>query len=219
YADESAGTMNLLNATANSVNTIFAQLVVALKNGPQDVVSTAHDLGIRSHLQPVCSITLGTQDVTPLEMTGAYATLAAHGIRRYPIPIAQIKGPTGKVLSAPKRNGTRVVGSNVANMVAYALQGVVQHGTGTAANIGRPVAGKTGTGQNFTNAWFCGYVPQLVACVWVGWPKQSKSLLGVEGVSEVFGGSIPAEIWHDFMSAAVAKMPVIDFQQPDFAAF
>src|SRR5205823_14131114 len=81
YADESAGTMNLLNATANSVNTIFAQLVVALKNGPQDVVSTAHDLGIRSHLQPVCSITPRTQDVTPLELTGAYATRPAHLIR------------------------------------------------------------------------------------------------------------------------------------------
>jgi penicillin-binding protein 1A len=217
YADESAGTMSLLSATANSVNTIFAQLVVALHDGPQDVVDVAHKMGIRSHLSPVCSITLGTQDVTPLEMTDAYATLAARGIRRYPVPVEEIKGPNGKVIRDTHHPGVRAVQQNVSDAVTYALQGVVRSGTGTAAYFGRPVAGKTGTGENFTNAWFCGYVPQLVACVWVGYPQQTKELLNIDGFPEVFGGSIPAEIWHDFMASATAGMPVKDFTMPSFA--
>src|SRR5437870_4992752 len=172
--------MSLLDATANSVNTIFAQIVVALKDGPQDVVDAAHAMGIRSHLSPVCSITLGTQDVTPLEMTNAYATLADRGVRHRPVPVHIIKGPDGKVLRKTHATGTQAIPQNVSDLVTYALQGVVQHGTGTAAYFGRPVAGKTGTGENYTNAWFCGYVPQLATCVWVGYSQQTKSLYNVE---------------------------------------
>ena len=218
-ADESVGTTTLLGATAGSINTIFAQLVVALKHGPQDVVDVAHKMGINSHLSPVCSITLGTQDVTPLEMTDAYATLASRGMRHYPLPVEVVKNPDGNVLRKTHREGTQVVPKNVADMVTYDLEGVIRSGTGTAAALSRPAAGKTGTGENYTNAWFCGYVPQLVACVWVGWPQQNRSLTNVEGVSEVFGGTIPAEIWRDFMSSAVAGLAVRDFTSPDFSLF
>jgi penicillin-binding protein 1A len=89
----------------------------------------------------------------------------------------------------------------------HAMRGVVEFGTGTRANIGRPVAGKTGTGENFQDAWFCGFVPQLVTCVWVGYPRGEIPMRGVEGFPHVFGGSIPAEIWHDFMVRAVARVP------------
>src|SRR5581483_7871810 len=96
FADESAGYMNLLSATANSVNTIFAQLVA--KVGPWNVVPVAHKMGITTKLQPVCSITLGTQPVNPLEMTDAYATLAAHGVHREPQAFELVRAPSGKVL-------------------------------------------------------------------------------------------------------------------------
>ena len=82
---------------------------------------------------------------------------------------------------------------NGADLITFALQGVIQKGTGTAAGIGRPAAGKTGTAEKYVDAWFCGYTPQLAACVWVGYPKGEISMINVEGFSSVFGGSLPAE--------------------------
>jgi membrane peptidoglycan carboxypeptidase len=107
--------------------------------------------------------------------------------------------------------------ANVADLTTWALQGVIDHGTGVAANIGRPAAGKTGTAQNYQDAWFCGYVPQLAACVWVGYPKtEDRPLDNIHGFAHVFGGTIPALIWHQFMSAAVQGMPVKGFEAPSF---
>jgi penicillin-binding protein 1A len=218
YADESAGTMPLLSAIAHSVNTIFAQLVVAV--GPREVAATARKMGITSHLSPVCSITLGSQPVTPLEMTSAYATLAAGGIRRKPTAIDQVRDPSGKVIGTFNTRGKRVLDQSVANLATFALQGVIQSGTGTAANIGRPAAGKTGTAQNYQDAWFCGYVPQLVACVWMGYPKtEDRPMVNVEGFPHVFGGSLPARIWHDFMLKALSGMRVMGFPTPSFIGF
>jgi penicillin-binding protein 1A len=212
YADENGGYMNLLNATANSVNTIFAQLVA--KVGPWNVVPVAHKMGITTKLQPVCSITLGTQPVNPLEMTDAYATLAAHGVHHDPQAFELVRAPNGNVLGKLNATGAQAIPRNVADQVTYALEGVIQHGTGTAASIGRPAAGKTGTAENFQDAWFCGYVPQLATCVWVGYPKAEISLYNVEGVGSVFGGSLPAEIWQRFMTTATAHMPVLGFPTP-----
>jgi 1A family penicillin-binding protein len=215
--DESAGTMSLKEATAHSVNTIFAQLVVDV--GPDRVVDVAHRLGIRSKLQDVCSITLGSQAVTPLEMTSAYATVAAQGVHHPPHAISAIEDAHGTNLSTANYKGDRAISANDANMVTYALQGVVDHGTGTAANIGRPVAGKTGTGQEYRDAWFCGYTPQLATCVWVGYKAGEIPLVNVEGFPAVFGGTIPALIWHDFMSQAMSGYPVQDFVAPDFTGY
>jgi penicillin-binding protein 1A len=212
FADESAGYMNLLSATANSVNTIFAQLVA--KVGPWNVVPVAHRMGIATHLQPVCSITLGTQPVNPLEMTDGYATLAAHGVHHDPQAFELVRAPNGKVLGRLNAPGAQAIPRSVADQVTYALEGVVQHGTGTAAYFGRPVAGKTGTAEDFQDAWFCGYVPQLAACVWVGYPKGEISLYNVEGIGAVFGGSLPAEIWRRFMQGATAGMPALGFPTP-----
>ncbi|HET8892704.1 MAG TPA: transglycosylase domain-containing protein [Gaiellaceae bacterium] len=215
FADESGGYMSLLSATAHSVNTIFAQLV--LKVGPANVVKIAHKMGITSALQAVCSITLGTQAINPLEMTDGYATLAARGIHHAPQAIEIARGPNGQVIDQLNTKGDRVLSQNAADLVTYALQGVVQYGTGTAASLGsRPAAGKTGTAENFEDAWFCGFVPQLATCVWVGYPKAEIPLLGVEGVGQVFGGSLPAEIWNRFMSAAVAGLAVQQFATPTF---
>jgi penicillin-binding protein 1A len=214
FADESSGYMNLLDATAHSVNTIFAQLVDIV--GPQNVATTAHRMGITTPLEPVCSITLGTQAVNPLEMTSGYATLAARGVYRSPQAFDLVRGPGGGVIGQLGAEDVQAIPQNSADLVTYALEGVVSHGTGTAAYFGRPAAGKTGTAENFQDAWFCGYVPQLAACVWVGYPKAEISLFNVEGWSAVFGGSLPAMIWNRFMSAAVEKLPVQDFVYPQF---
>jgi penicillin-binding protein 1A len=212
YADEQAGTMNLLNATANSVNTIFAQLIARI--GVRPVVSMAHRLGITSRgndFKPVCAITLGSVGFTPLEVTDVYATFADRGVHHAPQAIQSIRQPNGRTIR-PTTPGRRVLAPNVSAELTDALQGVVQHGTGTAAALGsRPVAGKTGTAENYKDAWFCGYVPQLATCVWVGYPKGEISLSNVEGVPQVFGGSLPAEIWHNFMAPAVAGLPVAGF--------
>jgi len=214
YADESGGYMNLLDATAHSVNTIYAQLVDIV--GPRNVAREAHKLGITSTLKPVCSITLGTQAVNPLEMTNAYATLAARGVHRDPQAFESVRGSTGAQIGRLSAPGAQVIPQNTADLVTYALEGVVSHGTGTAAYFGRPAAGKTGTAEDYKDAWFCGYVPQLAACVWIGYPKAEISLYGIEGVSAVFGGSLPAQIWNRFMSEAVKKLPVKDFVYPQF---
>src|SRR5262245_12265834 len=171
--------------------------------------------GVRSQLSPVCSIALGTSDVTPLEMTSAYATLADGGVYHEPTPVRSVRGSDGNVVDRPvDRKGERVLSPNEADTVTWALQGVVDHGTGTAASLGsRPVAGKTGTAQEYTNAWFCGYVRQLVACVWVGYPQGNIPMDGVTG------GSIPASIWHDFMTEATLGMPVRGFPVPSLDSF
>ena len=218
YADEAAGTMNLLDATANSVNTIFAQLIA--KVGVRNVMAMARQLGVTEpigsqYFQQACAITLGAVGFTPLELTDVYATFADGGIHHSPQAFESVRGPTGKVIEKLTTKGTRVLTPNVSAQLTYALQGVVQHGTGAAANIGRPVAGKTGTAENFQDAWFCGYVPQLVACVWVGYPKGEIPLYNVEGVGQVAGGTLPAEIWKDFMGPAVGPLPVQNFPTPD----
>jgi penicillin-binding protein 1A len=211
-ADESEGTMNLIDATANSVNTIFAQLVTQVS--PDAVVRMAHRLGIQSNLQPVCSITLGTQAVSPLEMTSAYATLADRGTRHDPQGVDAISTAAGKVIPFPQSKPQQALSQEIADQVTYALEAVTQKGTGTGAALDRPIAGKTGTAERFVDAWFCGYVPQLATCVWVGYPHLEKPMNYVEGYAPVYGGTIPASIWHDFMNAALVNTPVQDFVAP-----
>jgi penicillin-binding protein 1A len=209
YADESAGYMSLRDALAHSVNTVFAQLVDDV--GPANVVTLAHKMGIVSPLQAVCSITLGTQSVSPLEMTDAYATFASRGVHHAPEAIASVRSASGKTISTFTPQGNRVIPQNIADQVVEAMQAVVQYGTGYGANIGRPVAGKTGTTESSQDAWFCGFTPQLVTCVWVGYPSAEIPMDYVEGVAGVTGGSLPAEIWHDFMGPALEGQPVLDF--------
>jgi penicillin-binding protein 1A len=212
--DQWAGAMTVEQALAGSVNTIFAQLTVEV--GPEAVADVAHRMGIRGRLSPVCSIGLGTSEVTVLDMTSAFATLAARGAYVQPRSVERVTGPHGVVLQGSPGGvdqlGTQVVSAQDALAATRVLQGVIEHGTGTAARLpGRPAAGKTGTAERSTDAWFCGYVPQLAACVWVGYPRSARPMANVEGFSSVYGGTIPALIWHDFMTAATRGMPVVDF--------
>jgi penicillin-binding protein 1A len=217
-SDSEAGTFSLKAATADSVNTVFAQVTAEL--GPQKVVDMAHLLGIRSDLDPVCSVTLGVEAVNPLEMTNAFATLAARGVRRYANPLVQLANRNGKVIADVSTKPKQVLEANDADLVTYALQEVVTSGTGTAARLAdRPVAGKTGTAQEYVDAWFCGYTPQLATCVWVGYPQGEIPMESVEGVSPVYGGTIPAAIWRDFMTVAMQGQPVESFPVPSFDGY
>ena len=212
--DQWAGTMSIEQALAGSVNTIFAQLTVEV--GPASVADVAHRMSIRTPLRPVCSIGLGTSEVTVLDMTSAFATLAAQGIYVEPQAVERITGPHGGLIQGSPGGlgalGTQVVSAQDALAATRVLQGVIDHGTGTAARLpGRLAAGKTGTAERSTDAWFCGFVPQLAACVWVGYPRSARPMVNVEGYPSVYGGTIPAEIWHDFMSAATEGMPVVGF--------
>jgi penicillin-binding protein 1A len=211
FADEESGTMSLLQATANSVNTIYAQIVT--KVGPEKIVDVAREMGVQSPLVPVCSITLGPEGVSPLDMTDAFATVAAGGIHHTPEAIQRVNGAP---LTSPP--GKRVLSKDVVSKVTYALSGVIKGGTGTAAALDRPAAGKTGTAESFEDAWFCGFVPQLATCVWVGYPQAETPLENLDGFGQVTGGSIPARIWHDFMAPALHGVPVKPLPAPPASA-
>lgn len=183
YGGSSYGSMDLIQATTNSVNTIYAQLVAEI--GPDKVVDTLDKFGFNpkgeEEITPVCSLALGTYDVTPLEMTRAYAGFAGRGAVPHVNPIRYVTDSSGNCLAKfmpRKGNCERVeldtpeqeAEQNSVDVLNAALETVVTSGTAQAANIGRPAAGKTGTTQNNANAWFAGYTPQLATVVWVGYP-------------------------------------------------
>jgi len=209
YGD--SGYLDLWGATENSVNVVFAQLVLDV--GPENVVRAAHDLGIAAPLDAVPSITLGAEEVSPLDMASAYATLANEGERCEPFAVARVVARDGKTLYQHRARCERVLSPEIAHLVTAMLQRVVQGGTGTAANIGRPVAGKTGTTQDYTNAWFVGYTPQESTAVWVGFREGQIPMDGYYGRS-VFGGTLAAPIWRDYMARVMAGMPVESFPAP-----
>ena len=208
--DGEAGTFTLLQATEHSVNTVFAQVISQLT--PDTVREMAYRLGIQSELPDACAITLGSVAVNPLEMTTAYATIADQGTRHWATPLVEVANQHGTPVDDVRSKGKPVLDPIYANQVTLALQAVVSGGTGYVANLGsRPVAGKTGTANENVDAWFCGYTVQLATCVWVGWPQGEIPLENIMGVPSVYGGTIPAEIWHDYMSVAAAQYQVLDF--------
>jgi membrane peptidoglycan carboxypeptidase len=212
------GYENLTTATAYSTNVVFAQL--ALDVGAAKIAATAGKMGIDpDHLSAVPSITLGTSDVSPLEMASAYQTLANDGRHCAPFAISRVEvasetGPDA-LLYRHRDDCHQVVDRDIAAQVTSMLEGVVTlpNATGTAAAIGRPVAGKTGTTQEYSNAWFVGYTPQVSTAVWVGFPGNADPLDNYFGQS-VFGGTLAAPIWHTYMARVMAGMPVRDFPNP-----
>ena len=212
FEGEYLGPIDLTKAISVSDNSVFAQLTKVV--GPVNVAHEAHRLGITSPLQGVFSIGLGTQSVNPLEMARAYATFANGGYRidgkvfgNRPRAITTITDAKSKVLyaNAPVRN--RVMSPDDAHLLTQLLEGVVTSGTGTAAALpNEPVAGKTGTTENYGDAWFVGYTPQLVTAVWVGYPKGLRPMLTEFHGRPVAGGTFPAEIWKSFMESALKAM-------------
>ena len=214
------GSANLRVATVKSINTVYAQL--ARDVGCKESAEMAKKLGIESAWYSpqfhTCSgnYALGVIDVSPMNMASAYGVFANSGVRVAPTPVLKVVDAEGKVLEDnTKPQGERVIEEVVADNVTDVMRGVISGGTGTRANIGRPAAGKTGTSQNYTNAWFAGYTPTLSTAVWMGYSdNQSTPLLRIRGVSRVFGGTIPAQTWHNFMLAALKDVPVTEFNEP-----
>ena len=213
-ADEGyQGTINLQQATVASDNTVFAQL--DLDVGPENVATTAKSMGIESELDGIPAEGIGGLriGVSPLELTNAYATLAAGGIHRNPIAIRRVVFPGGKVDRPEHPAPKRVVPEAAAYEVWRLLHDNITEGTGTAAYTGCPgQGGKTGTTDNYTDAWFAGIQPDLATAVWVGYPKSNEiEMTSVHGTT-VFGGTFPAEIWHSLYSNA--EIPCEEFNEP-----
>lgn len=203
------GFIDLRSATTGSVNVVFAQL--ALDIGPERIVDVAHRLGISAPLDPVPSITLGVEEVSTLEMAAAYASLANDGSHCETYAIDRVLLPDGQPLYEHEVVCEQAIAPEVAHQVTSFLQGAVEYGTGTAARIpGRPVAGKTGTGQDYTNVYFAGYTRQLATAVWVGYPAGNIPMNSYYGRS-VFGGTLAAPIWGAYMTRVVRGMPVESF--------
>lgn len=213
--DKYAGAITLENATLASDNTVYAQLAIDV--GPANIVEMAKRLGVRtSPLEPVPSLTLGADGVSPLEMATVYATLANGGVYHPPTAIKTVHDATGQQLLGERNRGVRVIQDGVAAEVTRILGENMHSGTGTGALMSddRPEAGKTGTTDNHTDAWFCGYTPTLATCVWIGYPDETKSLYNIEGVGAVSGPTLPADIWRLFMDAALAGTPPVNFAAP-----
>lgn len=210
---DASNSVRLREATEKSVNSVYAELI--LDAGAEKVVETAKAMGITSDIEPVPAIALGglKQGVSPLEMASAYGTLAAGGKQTVPYGVIEVADSRGEVLHSGESSATQALDPSLAYIATDMLTGVVTRGTGTAARIGRPAAGKTGTTQAYRDAWFVGYTPQLVCAVWVGYPDSQVEMKSVHGRA-VTGGSFPAEIWARFMQGAIGKAPVKEFVRP-----
>jgi penicillin-binding protein 1A len=200
YENEYRGDVSVADAIAYSINTVAAQVIE--RTGVDKVIATARQLGITSDLQRDDSLALGTSGVTLLELTTAYAAFAGGGIGAWPYGVVEIKDRDGKTIYRRSGSGPgRVLPADIAGTMNQLLAGVIDHGTGRAAKIARPVAGKTGTTQDFRDALFVGYTADLVAGIWFGNDDNSP-------MKRVTGGALPARAWHDFMTAATQTMPV-----------
>lgn len=211
------GRMPLWKALALSVNTVAVQL--ADKVGPSNVIANAKKLGITTLVEDgspnddnLASAALGglTKGVTPLEMAAAYGAFANKGVYIKPTAIVKILDRNGNVLedNSSDVQKTQVMSEKTAYEMTSMLEGVIARGTGTAASIGRPAAGKTGTTDDNHDAWFIGYTPDIVTAVWIGDDTGSQSL------GEIYGGTVPAQIWHDYMASAVSGTSADDFDVP-----
>jgi membrane peptidoglycan carboxypeptidase len=176
--------------------------LIGSKVGISKVIENCHRMGIKSPLQPVLSLPLGSVDVTPLDMATAYATIASNGWYSDPTVILRVTDSQGNVLLDNTPKPQLVLDPWAAATMTSVLTSVVNGGTGRLAYLGRPTAGKTGTTDNERNVWFVGYVPQMSTAVWIG--DDNNRQLG-KGVT---GGHYAAPVWRQFMSQAVKDLPV-----------
>jgi penicillin-binding protein 1A len=207
YGRSYAGSTTLQRATLSSDNSVYMQL--ALDVGPENVEKAARQMGIKSRMESVPSETLGglARCCSPLEMANSYATIASGGWRNRPKSITEVRFPDGRTEDLAKPRRHKAFSDGVAFEATKILKQNVTSGTGTAANIGCPVAGKTGTAEAFADAWFVGYTPALSTAFWMGHPRERVPMPGVAG------GTIPARLWGEYMRKAKGDF-CGDFPQP-----
>jgi 1A family penicillin-binding protein len=212
------GPMILKRALMKSVNSVAAQLVE--KIGPEEVIRNAHSCGIKSHLEPVYSVALGTSGVSPLEMAASFATFATGGVRHEPFWISRVEDALGRVLEEHIVTGKRSLDASLAYQVVDMMRGVVDEGTGSIVRrlgFDLPAAGKTGTTDGYYDAWFTGFTPTLSTSVWVGYDK-GEGLWDTWG-SGITGGRGAAPVWADFMKKATEGEPHREFSIPSDIQF
>ena len=208
YEDQYLGSASLTTATAQSDNSIYAEL--GMKVGRENVAEIANDMGIRTELSTNPAMLLGglKVGVTPLEMAFAYSTLANTGRRvcaewaSYKCGPVAIKSVEGE--DKPERKTKEVFSKTIADTAKTMLSYVVTSGTGTRAQVGEFAAGKTGTTENYGDAWFCGFIDKYTTCVWVGYADKVQPMETEYAGSPVAGGTWPAVIWQSFMTQAIA---------------
>lgn len=199
------GAVTMRYALEHSLNIPAIKLLEMV--GIPNAINVAQKMGITSNLEPALSLALGASEVTVLEMTSAYGVLANNGVRVEPASIVKIESRDGVPLYKNQIQEKRVLDANVAAIMVDMMRGVITRGTGFRANIGRPAAAKTGTSQDFKDAWFMGFVPQLVTGIWVGNDDNTP----MKGVAEV--GVCP-RIWKAYNMVALQGLPVLDFPRP-----
>lgn len=220
YNDEDFGRINLIRATANSVNTVYARLNI--EAGPKKTSAAAAAAGVTTKLSPNYANVLGTDSVKVIDMANAYATLAAKGVRATPYYVKSVTSVDESFDYTAKPVTKRVFEEDIVADVVYAMQAVVDEGSGEYAGrrLDRPAAGKTGTSSDQYSAWFDGFVPQLATAVGMfegdGSQKEANQMKDVPGWGNITGGTIPVRIWTDYMRVATEGMEVVKFPEPAY---
>jgi penicillin-binding protein 1A len=233
YGKSNYGQMTLMDATRLSVNTVYVQLMQQVQ--PKRVAEFAKAHGLEAELgtgtkvepggsslepqpvlKPVLALSLGSGDVTTLQLASAFGTWANRGIHQTPHLVEKVVDSQGRVIEEHRRQqGIQVIPQVHADVMNLVLRNAVENGTGTRARLyDRQVAGKTGTTSNYTDARFVGYTTDLVTSVWLGYDNPAKKLVNLRGLSGVSGGTLPAQIWHDFMDVATRGRPSAPFVVP-----
>ena len=221
------GTITVSEAMAESDNTVFVQLAADV--GLEDIAKTAREMGITTRVEPYPSTAIGGLGVgvSPLDMASAYATFAGGGVHREPYAVERVErlsfGERRQIFDH-RISGSRVLTGNQAATATGVLRRVVEDGTASMFHdldeeLGKPSAGKTGTTNNFADAWYVGFTPRLSTAVWVGYPEGRRSMVGVHGVEEPNGEVWPMDIWSRYMSAASAEDPSLGFPDADLSEF
>lgn len=202
YTLDYSGPIPIRKALEKSVNVVAIKLNDLV--GPKNVIKTARSLGIKSDLIPILSLPLGANEVTMLELASAYGILANGGRQVEPTGIIRIEDRDGTTLYEHQIRETVVFNSDPIYALVDMMKGVVKYGTGRNANLPRPIAGKTGTTSDYKDAWFVGFVPQLVTAVWVGNDDNTP-------MNKMTGGWFPAMMWREYMKSALSDIPMKDF--------
>lgn len=208
YDRQYYGPTRLREALAYSRNVVTVKLTDAV--GIDNVIAVAKKAGIQAPMPRDLSISLGSVGIAPLELAVAYATLANGGARMTPVAVKYVTDARGKVLEENQPEGEEVISPQTSFLITSMMEDVIRYGTGMRAQIGRPAAGKTGTSNEYKDAWFVGYTPELLGCVWVGFDDMKRSL----GPGEA-GGRAAAPVWARFMRGGASGESGEGFQEPE----